>query len=89
MLHAGLHIDGVKQAHLPAVLTARVGVALRTIAGGAYPPAMAEAGGPYVRKMNSKGASAGAGNQLAAFAVPLAGAEAATYTTRVLLPVPL
>ena len=32
--------------YLPAVLTAGVGAALRTIAGGAYPPAMAYAGGP-------------------------------------------
>lgn len=50
------------------------GAAFLTTGGGAKLPAAAAGVGPYIRRMNWKGALLGAGSQLAYCAIPFAGA---------------
>lgn len=65
------------------------GEVVGTMAGGAHWPAIAFAGGKYVRSRNKKGALVGAGSQLASCGVPAFGWVAEMKTSKVLLEGPL
>ena len=60
-----------------------------TTAGGAYWPEKTSLSASYKRRISSKGALMGAGNQLAYWGLCLAGWLADMKTWRVLLPAPL